>query len=103
MGDAVSRNGIASRQPAPSKPRTAQPERENEMSKATSAAPASALPEGMHSITPHIVVKDVPAAIAYYEKVFGAREVLRMPAPDGSASSVNAPEEGSKRPATPRR
>lgn len=54
------------------------------MSKAASAAPASALPEGMHSITPHIVVKDIPAAIAYYEKVFGAREILRMPAPDGS-------------------
>ena len=47
---------------------------------ATNASP----PEGMHTVTPHIVVKDVPAAIAYYEKVFGAREVLRMPTPDGS-------------------
>ncbi|WP_299620962.1 VOC family protein [Pelagibius sp.] len=41
-------------------------------------------PEGFHSVTPHMVVKDVPAAIAFYEKVFGAKEALRMPTPDGS-------------------
>ena len=41
-------------------------------------------PEGYHSVTPHMVVKDAAAAIAFYEKVFGAKEVLRMPSPDGA-------------------
>lgn len=41
-------------------------------------------PEGYHSVTPHLVVKDAAAAIAFYEKVFGAKEVVRMPSPDGA-------------------
>src|SRR5690349_12233964 len=30
------------------------------------------IPEGSHTVTPHLVVKDVAAAIAFYEKAFGA-------------------------------
>lgn len=42
------------------------------------------IPEGFHTLTPHIIVKDVAEAIAWYTKAFGAEEVLRLPAPDGS-------------------
>ncbi|MCB1961443.1 MAG: VOC family protein [Rhodocyclaceae bacterium] len=41
------------------------------------------IPEGMHSITPYLTVEDAPAAIAFYQKAFGAQEVMRIPGPDG--------------------
>jgi len=33
------------------------------------------IPSGMASVTPHIVCKDAPAAIEFYKKAFGAREL----------------------------
>lgn len=44
---------------------------------------AKPIPEGYHSITPHLVAKDVAAAIDFYKKVFAARETERMAGPDG--------------------
>ena len=41
------------------------------------------VPEDFHTITPHLVVNGVSAAIAWYERAFGAHELLRNPAPDG--------------------
>jgi len=41
------------------------------------------IPEGYHSITPHLVVKDVAEAMDWYKKAFGAEEVARMASPDG--------------------
>ncbi len=35
------------------------------------------------SVIPHLTVKDTVKAIAFYEKVYGAKEVQRMPAQDG--------------------
>lgn len=43
-----------------------------------------AIPEGFNSVTPHIVIKGAGAAMDFYKKAFGAEEVMRMPAPDGS-------------------
>ncbi|MDH3473567.1 MAG: VOC family protein [Rhodospirillales bacterium] len=37
----------------------------------------------IRSVTPHLVVSDGPAAIAFYQRAFGAEERFRMPAPDG--------------------
>ena len=34
--------------------------------------------------TPYLTIKDANAAIAFYKKIFGAQEVLRMDAPDGA-------------------
>jgi uncharacterized glyoxalase superfamily protein PhnB len=34
-------------------------------------------------LRPYLVIRDTPAAIAFYERALGAREVLRMPGPDG--------------------
>ncbi len=46
---------------------------------------AKPIPEGFHTITPHLVIKGADEAIAFYEKVFGADEIYRMhmPAEDG--------------------
>jgi uncharacterized glyoxalase superfamily protein PhnB len=42
-----------------------------------------AIPEGMHSLTPHLVCRDAAAAIDFYNRAFGAIEQFRLPAPDG--------------------
>ncbi len=34
-------------------------------------------------VTPHLVVNDANAALAFYKKALGASEVMRMPAQDG--------------------
>ncbi len=41
------------------------------------------IPDGYHSITPYLIIKGAVAAIDFYEKAFGAAELLRMPQPDG--------------------
>ena len=41
------------------------------------------IPEGYHSVTPYLIVDGAAAAIEFYEKVFGATELMRMPAPGG--------------------
>ena len=41
------------------------------------------IPEGYHSVTPYLIVRGGAAAIEYYTKAFGARELFRFPAPDG--------------------
>ncbi len=41
------------------------------------------IPEGFHTVTPHLVVSDAAAAIEFYQKAFGAEEVNRMPGPEG--------------------
>lgn len=40
-------------------------------------------PEGMNSLTPHIVCDDASAAIEFYKAAFGAVEVMRLPGPNG--------------------
>src|SRR4029078_350045 len=41
------------------------------------------IPEGFHSVTPYLIVRGGAAAIEYYTKAFGAKELFRFPAPDG--------------------
>ncbi|TLX82075.1 MAG: VOC family protein [Thaumarchaeota archaeon] len=41
------------------------------------------IPEGYHSITPALIVKNGDAAIEFYKKGFGAEERSRMKSPDG--------------------
>jgi PhnB protein len=41
------------------------------------------IPAGYHTITPHLVVNDAAAAIDYYKRAFGAREISRMDTPMG--------------------
>ena len=39
------------------------------------------IPDGYHSVTPYLVCRGAAKAIDYYKKVFGAEEIMRMPAP----------------------
>ena len=41
------------------------------------------IPDGFHTLTPHLVCRDAAAAIAFYVKAFGAIEQGRLPGPDG--------------------
>ena len=44
---------------------------------------AQAIPQGYHSVTPGLIVKDARKAIAFYKKAFDAKEVMVMDMPDG--------------------
>ena len=41
------------------------------------------IPEGMHSVTPHLVCAGAAEAIEFYKQAFGAVEGGRLPGPDG--------------------
>jgi uncharacterized glyoxalase superfamily protein PhnB len=45
--------------------------------------PVKPVPEGSHTITPNIAVNDAARALDFYQKAFGAEEVMRMPGPGG--------------------
>jgi len=42
-----------------------------------------AIPDGMHTVTPHLVCAGAAAAIEFYKKAFGATETARIPGPNG--------------------
>ena len=46
-------------------------------------AKVKVIPDGMHSMTPHIVCDGAAAAIEFYKKAFDAVEEVRLPAPNG--------------------
>ena len=48
------------------------------MAKATSA-----IPEGLHSVTPHLILEDAAKTIEWYTRAFGAVERGRAVGPDG--------------------
>lgn len=41
------------------------------------------IPDGYHTATPYLIVKDGAGAIEFYKKAFGAKELLRCPMPGG--------------------
>jgi uncharacterized glyoxalase superfamily protein PhnB len=41
------------------------------------------IPEGMHTVTPHLVCDGAADAIEFYKKAFGAVETARLPGPQG--------------------
>jgi PhnB protein len=43
----------------------------------------SPIPEGLHSVTPNLVIKGASKAIDWYKQALGAQELYRMPGPDG--------------------
>jgi PhnB protein len=43
------------------------------------------IPEGHHTITPHLVVKNGAQAIEFYKKAFDAEERFRMNTPDSKS------------------
>ena len=41
------------------------------------------VPNGYRVVTPYLSIKGAAGAIALYKKIFGAKEVMRMPGPNG--------------------
>ena len=50
------------------------------------AAKVKPIPEGYRTITPYLVVDDARAAIEFYRRAFGAKEVMKMDGPGGKIS-----------------
>jgi PhnB protein len=44
------------------------------------------IPEGYHSITPYLIVRDATRAIEFYKKAFGAVELMRLEGPGGKTA-----------------
>ncbi len=44
------------------------------------------IPDGMHTLTPHLVCAGAAEAIEFYKKAFGAEERFRLSMPDGKVS-----------------
>jgi uncharacterized glyoxalase superfamily protein PhnB len=41
------------------------------------------IPQGMHSVTPHLICAGAAKAIEFYKQAFGAEEIARLPGPNG--------------------
>ena len=41
------------------------------------------IPDDMHTLTPHLICKEAAQAIDFYVRAFGAKELARLPGPDG--------------------
>jgi uncharacterized glyoxalase superfamily protein PhnB len=48
-------------------------------------ATVNPIPQGMHTLTPNLVIRDCAKAIEFYKRALGAQEISRMPAPDGKS------------------
>lgn len=44
---------------------------------------SKAIPDGYHTVTASLTLKDAAAAIDFYQRAFGARETMRVNSPDG--------------------
>jgi len=71
------------------------------------------IPDGYHTVTPYLIVKDGARAIEFYKNAFGAKELFRMQGPDGKIAhaefqigdsrimlGTEAPQMGSRSPET---
>ena len=45
--------------------------------------PVKPIPEGYHTVTPYLIVKDAARALEFYKKIFSAKELMRFDMPDG--------------------
>lgn len=44
------------------------------------------IPPGYHSVTPYLAIRGAAKALEFYKRAFRAKEVLRMPMPDGKVA-----------------
>lgn len=49
--------------------------------------PVKPIPEGYHTVTPYLFLKNAAQAIEFYKKAFGAAEVMRMGGPTVKSST----------------
>jgi hypothetical protein len=43
------------------------------------------IPEGRHTVTPRLIVNGGAGTLDFYERAFGATDIVRMPSPNGQA------------------
>jgi PhnB protein len=62
-----------------------EPERRHEPQHggAEMASKVKPIPEGYHTATPYLILKDAGKAIEFYKRAFGAAELMRFPGPGG--------------------
>jgi uncharacterized glyoxalase superfamily protein PhnB len=58
-------------------------EQEQRLAKQMASQQVKPIPDGMHTVTPHLICKGAADAIEFYKKAFGAVEEGRLPTPDG--------------------
>jgi PhnB protein len=46
--------------------------------------PVKPIPDGYHTVTPYLIIKNAAGAIDFYKKAFGATELFRYPGPNGA-------------------
>ena len=51
---------------------------------ARNAKKVQPIPAGYHAITPYLGIKGAGQAIEFYKRAFGAKELVRIPGPDGT-------------------
>jgi PhnB protein len=56
----------------------------NEMTRTS----VKAIPDGIHTITPHIVIRDADRAVEWYKRALGAEERGRIPVPGGKFMQI---------------
>ncbi|CAI4029736.1 hypothetical protein DNFV4_00154 [Nitrospira tepida] len=50
----------------------------------------NAIPVGYEGATPYLIVKDATRALEFYQKAFGATEIMRIPAPEGKVGHAES-------------
>lgn len=45
------------------------------------------VPDGFHTVTPYMVIKDAAKAVEFYKEAFGARETFRWADADGGSGT----------------
>jgi len=48
--------------------------------------PVKAIPDGYHSVTPYLIIKNAADAMDFYKRAFGASEVMRLAMPTGQVA-----------------
>jgi uncharacterized glyoxalase superfamily protein PhnB len=56
---------------------------------------ASAVPQPKQTVVPYLRVKGAANALDFYTKAFGAKEIMRMPSPDGRIMHAEVSIDGS--------
>ena len=46
--------------------------------------PVKPIPDGYHTATPYLIIRNAAAALEFYKKALGAKELVRHPMPDGT-------------------
>jgi PhnB protein len=66
------------------KPKKTKPKKTKAKKSKAKPKKPKAIPKGYHTVTPYLIVKGAADAIEFYKKAFGAKELVRMPGPDGT-------------------